>query len=73
MSKEINALIAKNQKIVKEIDDIQNQCDHKDQNLKQVRERLDSTVTVVRWVCEDCKKILRVPSPQETIMYLSNE
>ena len=70
MSKNIDELFAKNQKIEKEIDNIQSQCKHKDQTLKQVPERFDSTITVMRWVCEDCKKTLRIPTEEETKDYL---
>lgn len=70
MKIKVKELIAKNQEIGKEIDDIQSQCSHENQKLKQVPERLDSTITVVRWVCEDCGKILRIPTPDETTNYL---
>jgi hypothetical protein len=70
MSKDIDELFAKNQEIGKEIDNIQSQCKHENQKLKQVPERLDSTITVIRWVCGDCKKILRIPTEEETKDYL---
>jgi hypothetical protein len=70
MSKDIDELFAKNQEIGKEIDNIQSQCKHENQKLKQVPERLDSTITVIRWVCGDCKKTLRIPTEEETINYL---
>lgn len=70
MKKDIDKLFAKTQEIGKEIDDIQSQCKHENQKLKQVPERLDSTITVVRWVCEDCKKVLLIPTEEETINYL---
>jgi|TARA_R110001606_G_scaffold144964_2_gene284384 hypothetical protein len=70
MSKGIDELFAKNQEIGKEIDNIQSQCKHENQKLKQVPERLDSTITVIRWVCGDCKKTLRIPTEEETKDYL---
>tara|TARA_R110000787_G_scaffold40183_3_gene100080 strand:+ start:78 stop:296 length:219 start_codon:yes stop_codon:yes gene_type:complete len=70
MSKNIDELFAKNQEIGKEIDNIQSQCKHENQKLKQVPERLDSTITVIRWVCGDCKKTLRIPTEEETKDYL---
>ena len=70
MSKGIDELFAKNQEIGKEIDNIQSQCKHDNQKLKQVPERLDSTITVIRWVCGDCKKTLRIPTEEETKDYL---
>tara|TARA_R110000737_G_C14193471_1_gene415848 strand:- start:60 stop:281 length:222 start_codon:yes stop_codon:yes gene_type:complete len=73
MSKKINELLAKNQEIGKEIDDIQSQCKHVNQKLKQVPERLDSTITVIRWVCVDCKKILHIPNKEEIDNYLLKE
>ena len=71
MSKNIDELFAKNQEIGKEIDNIQSQCKHENQKLKQVPERLDSTITVIRWVCGDCKKTLRIPTEEETKDYLT--
>jgi hypothetical protein len=70
MNKDIDELFAKNQEIGKEIDNIQSQCKHENQKLKQVPERLDSTITVIRWVCGDCKKTLRIPTEEETKDYL---
>ena len=73
MKKDIDKLFAKTQEIGKEIDDIQSQCRHEDQKLKQVPERLDSTIMVVRWVCGDCKKTLRIPNKEEIDNYLLKE
>ena len=70
MTKKIDKLLAQTHEIEKEIGDIQAQCKHDEQKLKQVPERLDSTITVVRWVCGDCKKTLRIPTEEETINYL---
>ena len=73
MTKKIDELLAQTHEIEKEIGDIQTQCKHDGQKLKQVPERLDSTIMVVRWVCGDCKKTLRIPNKEEIDNYLLKE
>ena len=66
----INNLLAKKQKIEKEIEDIQKSCQHPTKSIKNVRERLDSTIMVVRWTCDTCSSTLGVPSNNELQNYL---
>ena len=50
----VATLLGERQKIEKEIEEIQNSCQHPTKSIKYVRERLDSTVMVVRYVCDAC-------------------
>ena len=61
----ITGLFAKRQKIEKEITKLQNSCKHSKKSVKHILERVDSTTPVIRWVCNDCSKILGYPSNQE--------
>jgi len=58
-------LINKRQKIDKKIEDIQKECPHFSRSVKSIRERLDSTTMVIRWVCDSCCKIVGYPSNKE--------
>ena len=62
----ITSLFAKKHKIEKEIANLQNSCKHINKSVKQVREYGDSTSPVIRWVRNDCSKLIGYPSKQET-------
>jgi len=47
-------LFEKRQKIEKEIEKLQKLCHHSTTTLKSIRERVDSSSTVIRWVCDEC-------------------
>ena len=61
----ITNLFAKKQKIEKEIATLQKSCKHYKKSVKQVRERVDSTSPVVRYVCDECLTILGYPTQQD--------
>ncbi len=61
----VAALLEKRQKIEKEIEELQNLCNHSMKSLKSVRERVDSSSPVIRWVCNECSKIIGYPSSEE--------
>ena len=61
----INALFIKKQKIEKEIEALQKSCKHRDKTVRQIRERVDSSSPVIRWVCGTCSKILGYPNNGE--------
>jgi len=65
-SNKVADLLNKKQKIEKEIAEIQKSCKHFSKSLKAIRERVDTHTTVIRWVCDDCSKIVGYPSKQET-------
>ena len=66
----VATLLGERQKIEKEIEEIQKLCKHSIKSIKSVRERLDSTVIVIRWTCDTCSSTLGVPSNNELQNYL---
>ena len=63
-------LFEKRQKIEKEIEEIQKSCQHSQKSIKYVRERLDSTTMVIRYVCDKCLLIIGYPNKEETQNHL---
>ena len=63
------SLFEKKQKIEKEIAILQKTCKHSKKTIKAVRERVDSTSPVIRWVCDNCFKIIGYPSEKEREKY----
>jgi len=61
----INDLFAKKQKIEKEIAILQKSCKHSKKSVKQVRERVDSSSPVIRYVCDECLIVLGYPNQQD--------
>ena len=61
----ITTLFIKKQKIEKEIAALQKSCKHSKKSVKQVRERLDSSIPVIRWVCNKCSKIIGYPNESD--------
>ena len=61
----ITNLFAKKQKIEKEIATLQKSCGHRKKSVKQVRERVDSSTPVIRYVCDECLMILGYPNQQD--------
>jgi hypothetical protein len=64
-------LLNKRAKINKEIDEIQKGCQHLNIHLKSIQERVDSTVTVIRYVCDDCGAVRGIPDPTDLDNYLN--
>ena len=69
--RKINNLFAKKQKIEKDIALLQKSCNHNNKSLKQIRENVDSTSPSIRYVCNECSKILGYPTQQEIKKYLN--
>jgi len=65
ISQKIAALLGKRHNIEKEIAKLQKSCKHSVKSVKQVRERVDSSSPVVRYVCDECSLILGYPTQQE--------
>ena len=61
----INNLLAKKQKIKKEIVDLQKSCNHSKKSVKQVREHVASSSPSIRYVCDECSIVLGYPTQQE--------
>ena len=70
-SKKVASLIEKKRVISKEIDDLQNNCEHLSKVIKSIKENEDSSTFVVRCVCGDCEKIIGMPTQQELNEYLN--
>ena len=70
-SLKVAALLGERQKIEKEIEDIQKSCQHTTKSIKNVRERLVSQTTVVRYVCDECSIVLGYPTQQEKDDFLN--
>jgi len=58
----VATLLGERQKIEKEIERLQTLCQHPKKTIKSVRERLDSTTTVIRYVCDECYLIVGIPN-----------
>tara|TARA_B100000214_G_C23430125_1_gene384441 strand:+ start:57 stop:287 length:231 start_codon:yes stop_codon:yes gene_type:complete len=70
-TKKVAFLLAKKRKISKEINDLQNDCNHLNKVIKSIKENEDSSTFVVRCVCNDCEKIVGMPTQQELNDYLN--
>ena len=69
-SQKVATLLGERQKIEKEIEEIQKSCQHPIKSIKNVRERLDSTAIVTRYVCDRCSLIIGIPNNDELQNYL---
>ena len=69
-SKKVASLIEKKREISKEINDLQNNCEHLDKVVKSIKENEDSSTSVIRRVCGDCNKIIGMPTQQEIFRFL---
>ena len=63
-------LLNKKQKIEKEIEEVQKTCKHPAKSLKSIRERVDSSSTVIRWVCDECFLSIGYPNNKNINEYL---
>ena len=68
--KKVASLIEKKRLISKEIEDLQNMCEHKNKTTKSTKEYEASSTFVIRRVCEDCNKIVGMPTQQEIFDFL---
>lgn len=66
----IAELFKEKTKINKEIDDIQKSCLHSQKSLKSIQERVDSTTTVIRHVCDTCHSVLGIPNNDDLEIFL---
>ena len=69
-TQKVATLLGERQKIEKEIEKIQNTCQHPTKSIKNVRERLDSTSMVTRYVCDECSLIIGIPNNDELQNFL---
>ena len=71
-NKKVASLLEKKRLISKEIEDLQNMCGHKNKAIKSTKEHEASSGFVIRRVCEDCNKIVGVPTQQEIFNFLDD-
>ena len=69
-TQKVATLLGERQKIEKEIEKIQKSCQHPTKSIKNVRERLDSTSMVIRYVCDECSLIIGIPNNDELQNFL---
>ena len=69
-NKKVASLIEKKRLISKEIEDLQNMCEHKNKVTKSIKEYEVSSNFVIRRVCKDCDKIVGMPTQQEIFEFL---
>ena len=69
-SKKVAFLLEKKRIISKEIEDLQNMCEHRNKVIKSTKENEVSSTFVIRRVCEDYDKIVGMPTQQEIFNFL---
>ena len=69
-NKKVASLLEKKRIISKEIEDLQNMCEHRNKVIKSTKENEVSSGFVIRRVCEDCDKIVGMPTQQEIFNFL---
>ena len=71
-NKKVASLLEKKRLILKEIEDLQNNCEHLDKVVKSIKENEDSSTFVIRYVCRGCEKTIGIPTQQELNKYLND-
>ena len=71
LDKKVASLIEKKRVISKEINDLQNNCEHLNKVVKSIKENEDSSNFVIRQVCENCEKIVGMASQHEIFEFLN--
>ena len=69
-NKKVASLLEKKRLISKEIEDLQNMCEHKNKTIKSTKENEVSSGFVISRVCENCDKIVGMPTQQEIFNFL---
>ena len=70
-NKKVASLLEKKRLISKEIENLQNMCKHKNKVIKSTKENEDTSTFIIRRVCEDCDKIVGMPTQQEISEFLN--
>ena len=69
-AKKVENLLNKKRSIEKQIDTIQSACSHKNKVIRMVH---IGSIHEVRWVCEDCSKLLGWPTALESDKFLGKK
>ena len=72
LNKKVASLLEKKRLISKEIENFQNMCKHTNKVVKSTKENEVSSNFVIRRVCEDCNKIVGIPTQQEIFDFLDD-
>tara|TARA_Y100000361_G_C10860470_1_gene189043 strand:+ start:43 stop:273 length:231 start_codon:yes stop_codon:yes gene_type:complete len=72
LNRKVASLIEKKRVISKKINDLQTNCKHLNKIIKSTKENEDASTFVIRCVCEDCEKIIGMPTQQELNEYLDS-
>ena len=72
LNKKVASLFEKKRLISKEIEDLQNMCEHKNKVVKSTKENEVSSGFIIRRICEDCNKVVGIPTQQEIFEYLND-
>ena len=70
-SRKVASLLEKKRKISREIENLQNECGHFKKSIKSIKEREDASTFVIRWVCDECERIIGIPNDEEINNYLN--
>ena len=68
--KKVSSLIEKKRKISKEIEILQDNCKHLNKSVKSTKEHEASSTFIIRWICDDCEKVIGIPNDEELNNYL---
>ena len=69
-AKKVEELLNKKRSIDKQIDTIQSACNHKNKVMRMIH---IGSMHEVRWVCEDCSKVLGWPTATESDRFLGKK
>ena len=69
-NKKVSSLLEEKRLITKEIENLQNMCEHKNKVVKSTKENEVSSGFIIRRICEDCNKVVGIPTQQEIFEYL---
>ena len=70
LNKKVASLFEKKRLILKEIENLQDMCEHKNKVVKSTKENEVSSGFIIRRICEDCNKIVGMPTQHEIFEFL---
>ena len=70
-SRKVASLLDKKRKISREIENFQNDCKNFNKSIKSIPESVDSSTFIIRWVCDECERIIGIPNDEEINNYLN--
>ena len=69
-NKKVSSLLEEKRLISKEIENLQNMCEHKYKVVKSTKENEVSSGFIIRRICEESNKVVGIPTQQEIFEYL---